>query len=190
MIKSPVLGWRPSPGPHEYETVNVACPRCGCIHIHGAGDGPRAAHCQHSGARDYEIAGTDKARKRYQQGGTKCRANPFRSNADLIKQIKRREGWQRVSAEALETAFGKFLLSHPAPDRVRLMGAPEFDQWLNSDEFLRFAILQTFKVRHFSSFLLLNLFLRGARLSENSPEVIHASLLKAAVHEFLRRLSK
>lgn len=190
MIQNPVLAWRPSPGADEYATVEIGCGRCGRIHIHGAGDGPRAPHCKHGNVRDYEVVGTDTARTRYQHGDTRRQASPFRSDADLATQIKSREGWQRVSTEALERAIGRFLLNHPAPDRIRLMSALEFDQWLDSTEFLHFAVLHAFKIYHIRSLAILSLFLRGARLSEASPETTHASLLKAAVDEFLRRFSK
>lgn len=41
--------------PHLRKNWIVPCDQCGRVHVHGAGEGPRAAHCWIDGAKGYML---------------------------------------------------------------------------------------------------------------------------------------
>lgn len=134
MIMNPVLSYQPAPGPDEYETVTIACGRCGETHIHGAGDGFRGANCRWAGARDYWITGTGAAKARYARGDRRRTLNPYRSNCDLARILKKRWGWDRVPIDVLTKAIGTRLITHNDPGSIRTAPA----NWIASTDFITF----------------------------------------------------
>lgn len=137
--KCPILQWRPSTDPpHCSDTVKVACPFCGCIHEHGAGAGFRTSHCQGRRARTYEIGDDDFARRRYLSGDRCIAKNPYRTDRELVRQMRKTMGWQRVPAERLEKLFGEWLRQQDNVGEIRALSATEFDTWLRGREFMRF----------------------------------------------------
>ena len=130
---APVLQFHPSRYPnYECDTVIVACPICGGLHIHGAGDGTRGPHCKWGHlVGDYLLIGTEEAKARASRREGPL-PNPYRSNRDLARQLLMRAPWSRLSLSAATDLIGEYVATCSDPQLVRSMSRLEFDEWLDS----------------------------------------------------------
>jgi hypothetical protein len=138
--KAPILSWRSEDYPGDSPTIKIACPLCGNTHEHGAGAGPRTAHCMVNWRpkRSYEIRDEDFARRRYLSGDWSIAVNPYRTDRELVRQMRKTLGWQRVPAERLEKVFGEWLYQRVDVGEIRALSPAEFDTWLRGNGFMDF----------------------------------------------------
>lgn len=135
-----ILGWQPATSSDDCDTVLVGCPLCGEIHRHGAGKGFRGPHCMNGFPKyDYFLGDEAPAKQRFLNGDKSLLSNPFRNDRELVRQMRQTLGWNRVPIERLEKVFGEWLSGHPEPGRIRGMPSNQFDLWLHSEEFEKFA---------------------------------------------------
>ncbi len=148
---APVLSWREQRDPGGGGTIKIACPFCGHTHGHGAGAGVRTAHCMVSWrTRSYEIGEEDFARRRYLSGDRSIAVNPYRTDRELLRRMRKTLGWQKVSFERLAGLFGEWLYQRANVGEIRALSPAEFDTWLHGNEFMEFIRDRCFTERRIS----------------------------------------
>lgn len=168
----------------ERGSTHVACPYCERIHYHGV-DGYYGPNC--GLGHDYFVSGTEFARERYLKGDGRVMPNPFRRYRDLAKQVIKRPGWRKVPLDLMEAELKDFLIyHHGAPDAIRRKAIEEFEQWLDSYDFLMVAMRIGFVMRsYYYHERSGQIVYRGFPWEE--PKQPDWRLTEAAIFEFKRR---